>query len=381
MTPHDFLQVCRPARLRTVEPVTRREATFDALTMAAALLLVVVTVLGPPSNAAYSPVAIAFECATIVVLPFRRRTPLLVAWVVAATAVGMTVAELVAPGALVRTSLTPWVPLATTPFAAYAALAFTKDQRQAWVPVAVLAIIAARPWEPSGEGVTQALMLTAVPALLGLYVTARRRLVEHALADQRAQLAADMHDTITHSISLIVLRAGVLSMSTKDGRTRGTADELRAAGCQALEDLQELVHVLRDPTSDGDDLTRLVTQAPVPELAPLIDDAEFIEEGDPSELSPVVRRTVHRIVQESLTNVRKHAPGATVRVHVRYGSETVHLTVHNTEPTQRTDPALIATGSGAGLHNLRQRVELIGGTLIAEPATGGGFRVNATLPA
>lgn len=366
--------------MRTVEPVKRRDA-FDALAIAAALLLVVVTVLGPPSNAAYSPVGIAIECATIVLLPFRRRAPLVVAAVVATTAVGMMMAELVAPGGLVLTSLTPWVPLATTPFVAYAALAFTKGQWRVWVPVAMLAIIAAKPWEPSGEAITQALMLTAVPALLGLYVTARRRLVEQALTDQRAQLAADMHDTITHSISLVVLRAGLLSMSTKDEKAREAAEELRAAGCQALADLQELVQVLRDPAADGEGLTRLAAQAPVPELAPLMDDAELVEEGDPSELSPVVRRTVHRIVQESLTNARKHAPGAKVRVHVSYGSQNVRLTVHNTQPAHRADPALIATGSGAGLHNLRQRVELIGGTLIAEPADGGGFHVNATLPA
>ncbi|MBE8519469.1 two-component sensor histidine kinase [Amycolatopsis sp. H6(2020)] len=357
--------------------------------MAAAVSLVVVSVLGPPENAAYSPAGIAVGCGALALLPFRRRAPLTVGWLVAATAVGMTVVELVAPGTLAHTELTPLVPLAVTPFAAYAALAFTADRRVAWAPVAILAIIAARPWEPSGQGITQALLVTAGPALLGMYVAARQRLVKHMLAEQRTRLAADMHDTITHRISLIILRAGVLGMSTSDEAVRATAEELRSAGCQALEELQELLHVLRDGFDEtGEPVAPVQSWAPVPELLPLIAEsrsagvhAELVEDGDAATVSPVVRRTAHRIVQESLTNVRKHAPGTDVRVHVRYGGDAVYLAVYNTTPTQGPDPALTATGSGAGLHNLRQRVELVGGTLRAGPATDGGFHVVATLPA
>jgi signal transduction histidine kinase len=364
--------------------VTRRDSTFDALAVAVAVLLVVVSVLGPPNNAAYSATGIAVECGTLVLLPFRRRAPLTVGWVVAALALGMAVVELRVPGALARTDLTPWVPLATTPFAAYSALAFAGDKRLAWAPVVVLAVVAARPWEPVGPVVTQGLLLTAGPALVGMYVSARRRLVEQALADQRAQLAADMHDTVTHRISLIILRAGVLGMSASDEATRAVAEELRATGCQALEELQELVHVLyrgvaRAPTHEW---------APPPEIASLVREStsagvhtELVENGDPATVSPVIRRTAHRIVQEALTNIRKHAPGADAHVLVRYANDGVHLNVQNTRASHDTDPALTATGSGAGLHNLRQRVEMVGGTLVAGAATGGGFHVTATLPA
>ncbi|MEV4313079.1 histidine kinase [Actinocrispum sp. NPDC049592] len=359
--------------------MTRRDTKFDALAMVVAVALIVVSVLGPPKNAAYSAAGIAVECATLALLPFRRRVPLLVGWLVAVTAVAMTVAELVAPGTLVRTDLTPWVPLATTPLAAYSAFAFG-TQRSAWVPVALLAILAGRPWEPSGAAITQALLLTVVPALVALYVSARRRLVAQALADQRALLAADLHDTITHRITVIILRAGVLHMSASDQATRAAAEELRVTGCQALEELRELLYVLPGGGTPAREW------APAPGLAPLVAEStaagistELVEQGDPEAISPVIRRTAHRIVQEALTNIRKHAPGASAHVQVRYGDDGVHLTVDNTRPGRAADPALVATGSGVGLHNLRLRVEMLGGTLRAGPADS-GFRVAATLP-
>jgi signal transduction histidine kinase len=371
----------------------RRDTAFDALTMAAAVALVAVAVLGPPNNAAYGPAGIAVQCVLVASLPFRRCAPLLVGWLTTAAAAAMTVVELAAPGTLVRTDLdtagiTPWVPLATTPFATYATTAFTTDRRVAGLPAAILTIIAARPWDPSGQRITQGVLLVAGPALLGMYVAARRRLlqthVEQALADERARLAADLHDTITHQVSRIVLRAGVLGMAARDETTRAAAEDLRTAGCQALEELQELVHVMRDHDAPhGNRPAAPDTSALVPELAALIaesESTELIVRGDPIPLSPVVRRTAHRIVQESLTNVRKHAPGADVQVHVRYSAGSVRLTVRDTGPAHAVDPALISTGSGAGLHNLRQRVELIGGALRAGPAPGGGFQVEATLP-
>ena len=345
---------------------------------ALAVALVLVSVLGPPDNAAYRPAALALESGTLVLLPFRRRAPVLVGWLVAAVAVAMTLAELFAPGSLARTEMTPWVPLAATPFAAYGASAHGGDRRFAWLPVAVLAVAAGRPWEPSGPLITQAVLLTAGPALIGGYVAMRRRLVDRALAEQRGRLAADLHDTITHRMTLIVLRAGVLGMSARDAGTRAAAEELRAAGCQALEELRDLVDLDAPPLS----------RAPVPALGPLLAEsatagvrAELDEDGDPGAISPLVARTTHRVVQEALTNVRKHAPGADARVCVRYRGDAVHVDVANSAPARPPDRALTGTGSGAGLHNLRQRVELAGGTLHAGPAAGGGFRVVATLPA
>ena len=93
--------------------------------------------------------------------------------------------------------------------------------------------------------------------------------------------------------------------------------------------------------------------------------AELIEDGDPALASPVVGRTAYRIVREALTNVRKHAPGARVTVRVSYGDAQMRLAVRNTPPPGAVRPAagLAATGSGLGIASLRQRVELVHGTL------------------
>jgi signal transduction histidine kinase len=104
------------------------------------------------------------------------------------------------------------------------------------------------------------------------------------------------------------------------------------------------------------------------------------EDGDPGVVAPTVRRTLFRVVQESLTNVHKHAPGSSVTVVVHYGPDQVRATVANTRPSRPPDPDLSAAGGGSGLDGLRHRVEVVGGTLTAESTSDGGFAVRATLP-
>ena len=105
--------------------------------------------------------------------------------------------------------------------------------------------------------------------------------------------------------------------------------------------------------------------------------AELVEDGDPALASPVVGRTAYRIVREALTNVRKHAPGARVTVRVSYGEAQVRLTRPQHRPPGRSRPApawptarLAGTGSGLGIASLRQRIELVHGTLRAGPHAG-----------
>jgi signal transduction histidine kinase len=95
----------------------------------------------------------------------------------------------------------------------------------------------------------------------------------------------------------------------------------------------------------------------------------------------VVARTAYRIVREALTNVRKHAPGAHVLVQVSYDESQIRLNVRNTPIASRPGSDLAATGSGLGIASLRQRIELVHGTLRAGPAPDGGFCLEATLPA
>ncbi|WP_207401096.1 sensor histidine kinase [Actinomadura roseirufa] len=124
-----------------------------------------------------------------------------------------------------------------------------------------------------------------------------------------------------------------------------------------------------------------------PDLAGLVAESaaagmpvELVERGGPREPSPAVARTAYRVVQESLTNARKHAPGAAVRVEVRYRADGVRLAVVNSAPAAEPDAALAGSGSGLGLAGLRERVETLGGTFAAGPLPD-GFRVEATLPA
>lgn len=330
-------------------------------------------------------------------LVLRRRAPLAVLGAVTAFTVLVTV--LVSAGATGGRPgpWTVWAPMAAV-LVAYLPVAYPAIRRPGWVLVGLLTAVSARLWDPSAAVITIAVLRTALGPLLALYFGARHRLVSvlreraeraerekyllaaQARADERARIAAEMHDVVTHRLSLMVLSAGAMRVRARDEETRRSAEELRAAGCQALDELRDLVGILRMTEDSG--------HPPVGDLATLVAESESVgiatelaQVGDPGRASPVVGRTAYRVVQEALTNVRKHAPGASVRVEVRYDTDRVHVRVANTAPAEPPDPALAASGSGTGLAGLRQRIELIRGTLSARPAPGGGFEVVADLPA
>lgn len=179
-----------------------------------------------------------------------------------------------------------------------------------------------------------------------------------------------------------MLQAGALRLTATDAATRQAAEELRAAGCQALDELRDLVGILRTAPEDDHSPSAPDIPALIEESAAVGTPTELIEQGDRALASPVVGRTAYRIVREALTNVRKHAPGAEVVVRVEYAQAQVRITVRNSAPTQDpVDDALAGSGSGLGIVNLRHRVELIQGTLLAGGAPDGGFCVEASLPA
>jgi len=340
----------------------------------------------------------AIACLSLVA---RRRAPIAVVAVLAAFTLVVTL--LIAPVG----ALTPahegnvWAPFATA-LAAYGPVFYRRDRqdrRTALITLAVFTIIVMRPWQPSITIMTIGLFRTALGPLLALYFDARRRLVlalteraeraererhllaEQARAEERARLAGEMHDVVTHRVSLMVLQAGALGLTANDEATRQAAEELRTAGCQALDELRDLVGILRT-APDGDQAPSVEGFAAlVAESTAVGTPAELAEHGDPALASPVVGRTAYRIVREALTNVRKHAPGATVTVRVEYEETQVRLTIRNTPATGGPRSDLAGTGSGLGIANLRQRIELVHGTLRAGPAPDGGFSVEATLPA
>ncbi|MEU2601276.1 sensor histidine kinase [Streptomyces hirsutus] len=338
----------------------------------------------------------ALACASLAV---RRLAPLTVVGVLGAFTVAVTL--LISPaGALTPAHDTNvWAPYATV-MAAYGPFFYQQHRRRtAFLVLAAFTLVIMRPWEPSVAVMTIGLLRTAVGPLLALYFDARRRMVlalveraeraererhllaEQARAEERARLAGEMHDVVTHRVSLMVLQAGALRVTAQDEGTRQAAEELRAAGCQALEELRDLVGILRT-TPEGDHTPSVEGFADlVAESAAVGTPTELIEDGDPALASPVVGRTAYRVLREALTNVRKHAPGTQATVRVEYDEAQVRLTVHNTPPTGRAGSALADTGSGLGIAHLRQRIELVHGTLRAGPCPDGGFSVEATLPA
>ncbi|WP_211343249.1 sensor histidine kinase [Actinomadura pelletieri] len=419
----------RSALARLLPPGRSRDLVADAVVVLSGVALSLGgdggTIVRPQGGA-----TVALLMIPALALVVRRRAPLTVAWTTAAVAVLVWLVEQAAPGTLLRVdadhSVSPpvwWPP--TAPLAAYAVMAFPRDgARPVWIralPVVVLLlpvgalsdvlpVTALRRFSAEETDSVEALVFRSAAvvvgaALVGMYVAARRRvlqaltdraeraererhlLAERARAEERARLAAEMHDVVAHRVTLMVLQAGALRVRAPDEPTRAAAEELRGTGCQALEELRDVVGLLRRDTSGAPAERAGDAPGPLPDLSTLVAESaavgvpvEFAEHGDPPHASPAVGRTAYRVVQEALTNARKHAPGATVHVDVRYGTGGVTLTVRNAAPSREPDADLAASGSGMGLAGLRERVELIGGTFAAGPHLD-GFRVEASLPA
>jgi signal transduction histidine kinase len=327
----------------------------------------------------------------------RRRAPMLVIAILAGFT--LAVSLLISPaGALIPAHTgNVWAPYGTI-LAAYGPFYSRNDRRTAFAAVGMMTLIAARIWEPSIGVITVAVLRTAVGPLLALYFSARHEmlqalrdraeraererylLAEQARTDERARLAGEMHDVVTHRVSLMVLQAGALGITATDKATRQAAEELREAGVQALDELRDLVGILRSTPEDDEAPATSGLAELVAESTAVGAPAELAERGDRALASPVVGRTVYRIVREALTNVRKHAPGAHVVVEVSYGESQVRVIVRNTPAAAGPADGLAATGSGLGLAGLRQRIELVQGTLRASGTPDGGFCLEAVLP-
>jgi len=214
----------------------------------------------------------------------------------------------------------------------------------------------------------------------------QRMRVEEARHLERERLAREMHDVLAHRISLLAIHAGALGY-----RAGASEEEVRAAevirqcAFEALEELREVIGVLRtQPPTDGDS----VPERPQPVLADL---PALVEESrdagasvdldlaGPPSVPGRTGRHAYRIVQEGLTNARKHAPGAKVRVRIAPGPDDgLAIEIVNRLP-RRHEPSAIP-GAGAGLIGLRERVALVGGRLEHGRTPDGDFRLAVWLP-
>ncbi|MET8145626.1 histidine kinase [Sphaerisporangium sp. NPDC005288] len=430
----------------------RDTATLVGFALAFGLLDVVICLSSRPTTGWAGPRAdLLLQLAVDASLVFLGRFPRQVSGVVLVVVALTLLSDTFSPGLFspVEPASPLALPRATPVVVIY--LVRRQPQRVALPLVALFALAGSRLWEPSWTVTPVGLLSTTGPAVVVLYLDARRQLLrslrdraeraereKHLLAaqarsEERRRLAAEMHDVLSHGVSLMVLHAGSLGVTSSDPAVREAAEEIRAAGAMALDELRDLIGVLngepddtRVRSADGEPDDTRVRRAdgepgatlgrradsepdeagahppgpsrrpagarrqapPVPDPAALAEESaaagfpvELDVEGERSLMSPTIARTVHRIVREALTNTRKHAPGAHVRVRLRYRPDGVTVRVVNGAAARPADEVLAGSGSGLGLAALEHRVDVVGGTLRAGPTGDGGFLVAAELPA
>ncbi len=373
------------------------------------LLLVVVVLLGASLEVVAEPGPgitgdtwwrVGLTVAVAVALWWRRRRPVLLAGA-ACLAVALGASLVVLPVVLVSLAVRRrdrvLVPVA---FAAEAALLI--NLWSTYLPVGVVATTV--------SATTAGAIVVGLPVAVGAYVGARRDLVvslreraERAEAEQqlraeatrlseRTRIAREMHDVLGHRISLVVLHAGGLEVNPGMGPqdVERSAALIRTTARQALEDLREVLGVLRAEehglgAGAGGDLQPQPTLADVDRLVHASSQAGVavrLRQDLPAGtgVPPMLGRTAYRVVQEGLTNVHKHAPGAsaTVRLWGAPGGE-LEVTVTNARAVgSALAPPL--QGTGFGLVGLAERVKVVGGSLTAGRQADGGFAVRARLP-
>lgn len=203
-----------------------------------------------------------------------------------------------------------------------------------------------------------------------------RRLVDA----ERLRIARDVHDSLGHAVAVVTLHAAVAAEALDDADPTGArraVDTIRAVSRDVLGDLRDTVGLLRgEPAgaecrtrglADVADLVRATAAAGV--------DVRLVVDGDPRPWPAAVEATAHRVVQEALTNVLRHAGASSATVTVAHGAD--HLTVGVADDGRGSGDS---AGAGHGLAGMRERVALLGGRLLAADRPGGGFAVSAVLP-
>ncbi|MFD0019932.1 sensor histidine kinase [Streptomyces sp. NPDC058382] len=258
---------------------------------------------------------------------------------------------------------------------------------------------AASLWIPQKYGATLFLLLALIS---GLWMGNRRRLVQalHAQVEhlrterelrqqaarmaERSAIAAEMHDVLAHRLSLIALHTGILA-TKKDTLPDPVIERLsllRTASTDALTDLRDVLGALHT----AETVSAARTPAPVlRNVEEMIQQARsagqtvnVTVEGSPSQVPAAHRLAVYRLVQEALTNARKHAPDAPVGVRITYVPPATLVEVTNPPGTGLTGVPPVP--SGFGLIGLRERVEALGGHLNAGPSGAGTWRLAARIP-
>ncbi|MET3963157.1 signal transduction histidine kinase [Marmoricola sp. OAE513] len=334
---------------------------------------------------------LSFGLASFVIVTFRRRWPYRVALVL--TLFGLVSASAAGPGGLALVSLA------------------TRRRYPEVVSIGVLSVVVGQLYshyapnltgDPPWLTFTFLVVITIAASAVGMYLGSRRELVwtlrerarsaeseqemrvSQARSAERERIAREMHDVLAHRISLITMHAGALAYRTDlpPEQVAETAGLIQAKAHEALADLRQVLGVLRSPDGTGDkpqptygDLDALIAESAASGM--VIDFASDL--GDDVQPPDQVGRTLYRVVQEALTNARKHAVGAHVTVRISgTPEEGITATVANATRVGALGMP-VTPGAGLGLVGLRERAELAGGTLtvIDEPTR---FSLRCWLP-
>nr|WP_306336513.1 sensor histidine kinase [Streptomyces sp. KL118A] len=331
--------------------------------------------------------------------------PLMAWWIVIVADVLGAVATLAAD----PTRPAPWTPMIIVGYLVLCIALSVRESRRTllgiWLVTVVAGVVlgAFRDGGSQDTGVLLTVLSGAVlllGALLRERSDARRRLVEQesiseteraqrTLLEERARIARELHDVVAHHMSVITVQADSAPYRLHDlpDEVCDEFDSIAASARESLTEMRRLLSVLRSEGADGE-------RAPQPGLERLPHLVEAtVRAGIPIELShlelsiltqlakvtPAVDLSAYRIVQEALSNVMRHAPGARTRITLTLDTQNLLILIVN-GPSDAPPARLEGSGTGHGLVGMRERVRLVGGTVDVGPLPDGGFRVAARLP-
>jgi signal transduction histidine kinase len=250
-------------------------------------------------------------------------------------------------------------------------------------------------WGPTGDNTLPTVLIgTIASAGLGLYAglrleSARERTAfqhrhealeaERTVAEERVRIARELHDVVAHTLSLIIVQSEVLRTNLADEEHRTSAAAIAELGRDAMAELHRTLELLRG----GDDLAERTPRPVLSDLQQLTDqsregglDVELGIEGAVRPLPASIELCAYRIVQEALTNVRRHADAAHATVRLSFGADALEVSVED----DGAGAVAAADSAGHGLRGMRERAAMLGGTVNAGPCEQGGYRVSAILP-
>ncbi|WP_459800665.1 sensor histidine kinase [Herbidospora sp. RD11066] len=342
--------------------------------------------VGPAVRSGQPPVFLV--AMTALPLAVRRRFPLAVFWIVLAAT-------------LATSGSATWITVLACAIAAYGAVVHARNRFPAMVALVLAAGLAGgafkdvAPGLPSWMGPFVVLLSVGV---VGSFVRFwRHRFAEmardqaeatsRAVAEERARIAAELHDVVTHNVSVMVIQAGAARkvMDAEPEQSKQALLAIESGGRAAMAELRHVMGLLAGPggerldgPADGlepqpgldrlDDLIERVRAAGVPVTAKV---------SPPGPLPPGIDLAAYRVVQEALTNTIKHAPGAAATVTIGGDDDRLEIEVTDTGGIRSTGPR---SGDGRGLIGLRERLAVYGGTLEAGRTAEGGFRVKVSVP-